>query len=220
MNKNNLKKWRIIVIATLATALTSAILNPVITISGTFWNKLIQISKIPTISFIIFWLFAYLFYEKTKYLYLSNVRTNIKTRLLDISTLEMPYKQAENILSSNTLMGFFWNIVDNDKSLSKKSEDIMLNGLIITFISTLFLFSFFNNFIQAALILFGNLTTIRVKILVISNIVAFCAYFAEKIFVKIHLAKSNEQLDYIESCKASEIKELLKNYIDAQNDKS
>lgn len=221
MDKKILKIVRIFTTGILITVLVVAIIKPELLISPNFLDNLIKNWNVPTISSIPSFFLAYLLYEHTKSLFWPKVTDNIKCKLLEISQINFSIQQERELFNGTILMNGFYKIIDDDKSLTQRSGEIMVNGSFVTFFSFLFFFSFINNFIQSLFLIIQaqnhTFDETRVKILILSSILSPIAYLIMHILIKNHINRSNDQLNYIKDFKAQEVKTFIQDHLNKQN---
>lgn len=135
----------------------------------------------------------------------SEVNRNVELRLFNIrDNAVVPDADLPLLQTSNGLMNLFWKLIDNEKSLDKKSQGVMHNGLFVT--------SLLDGFIVLLLTApFGiwyaywsasELDDFRFRTVLVSGVLVFVALASRYLLLpqaqKKHLELSNEQLDYIE----------------------
>jgi len=137
----------------------------------------------------------------------KKINLNIVSSLLKI--YKKPVSQDEyNYLKDKRLNHIFYHFIDNDKSLSAKSQLIYFNGLLWTSTADLFILSIFSSiaFLICGLCFNSDLIWLSVAYVFIA-LLAFCFHAST---INKHLELSNEQLGYIETHYQSDLKSKIK----------
>jgi len=138
---------------------------------------------------------------------LAEVHKNIKARLL------APFLGDPNVApikdwEPRAFLKVFYNIVDNDPSLTEKTKDIYENGLLWSSYADLGVVSLFGVFLYLLAYYFTRLTDYLV-VLGILVALFFFALVLIKISVGKHKKLSDSQLEVITSIHRARLKELL-----------
>jgi hypothetical protein len=151
--------------------------------------------------------------------------TNISHRKIDLNitssllkVYNKPISQLEyNYLKEKRLKHIFYNIIDNDASLSAKSQLVYFNGLMWTSTADLFILSIFSSIVY---FVFGYWILNSDFLLHIGIIYAGFAAFSFCLHVLSiikHYKLSNDQIEYIETHYRSELAKKIDTVISEMN---
>lgn len=123
--------------------------------------------------------------------FLVDVNETIRARLVSISGLpdhptKFAWKRVRNV--------FYW-LVDNDKSLEKRAEEVMFNGAMMTCFADLTAISFL--FLVGCLVAMGLDVPAGRAALLLTGILAL-SVFMQWLAKRRHIKLGADQLDYIE----------------------
>lgn len=126
----------------------------------------------------------------------ERIQNNIKNRLLKRYGKHLNQEQIVELKKGRKLMNIFYQIIDNDKSLTEKANRVRFNGLIWTSMMDIAIISFIGSIIFWIKYFFETENN--------NSIFAWCLLAATIIFIGLteistrkHLSLSNEQLDMI-----------------------
>lgn len=144
--------------------------------------------------------------------YLDKVQMNIKKRLLKILEAKesMNHSKQQKFIDSNLGMNIFYKIVDNDASLSIKSNIVKHNGALWSSLTDIALLSLVFCIVEIirAVFLFESYYFIVAGI---TFLLCVLASILNHIAVNHHIELTNEQLDIIEQQFSEDVYELYKN---------
>jgi len=123
--------------------------------------------------------------------FLADVDERIRTRLVAISGLPDDHGK----FSRKRVLNVFYWLVDNDKSLEKRSEDVMFNGAMMTSFADLTAISFL--FLLGCLVAIGfGVAADRAAILLLA--ILLISLLMQWLAKRRHIKLGAYQLDYIE----------------------
>ena len=128
------------------------------------------------------------------------INENIRKRLVSIANVD----DAPDTLTWDRVKNVFYNQVDNDNSLTSRSEAIRFNGTLwtsaadVTVISILF-------FIFSIVLWSIEIDNAQIGMPVFGGI-ALLSLLVQAILTRKHMEMSNDQLDYIDQYRKNEVK--------------
>ncbi|WP_127018620.1 hypothetical protein [Flagellimonas beolgyonensis] len=132
---------------------------------------------------------------------------NITSSLLKIYNKDVTQEQL-NFLKNKRLKHIFYNIVDNDASLTAKSQLVYSNGIFWTSTADIFLISIFASLIYIAIgVPMGNVKLWSYGILLAG--IGLLSFLFHLLTVFRHINLSNDQLEYIETHYVKQLKEKI-----------
>lgn len=137
--------------------------------------------------------------------YFNEVTENLRSGLVQISGL----RDDQDALSWRSIRGIFFHLVDNDKSLSIKSNQAYFNGYVWTTIADIrafsLLFSIFSIFIAAIFQVSGYFSA------ALFFTIFLLSFAGSKAVTKRHMEIGDEQLEIIEYFYKDSLKEKMEN---------
>ncbi|WMN11509.1 hypothetical protein QYS49_38625 [Marivirga salinae] len=132
---------------------------------------------------------------------------NITSSLLKIYNRELSQEQI-NFLKQKRLKHIFYNIVDNDASLTAKSQLVYSNGILWTSTADVFLISIFASIIYIGIGVPTENSSIWMTGILLAGIGLLSILF-HILTIFRHFNLSNDQLEYIETHYVKTLKEKL-----------
>ncbi len=209
MNKETLKKWRIlipgiIIFFLILFSLTNS-KEELFAIHKIFktleWNDSIYLGLV--------FIFGVIYYAlNVRWIvwkpFNFQVQENIKNKILNASKLELTSSKWFNLKRGRALMNIFYSFVDSDESLKEKAKSVRLNGLAWSSFIDLSVLSCLSALLNSGIYIF----TSKLHHVYLAWIM-FCISFISLLFVCLltyrHIDKSNEQLEIIIQRKKDEI---------------
>jgi len=141
----------------------------------------------------------------------SEVNENLRSRMIAIGGLS----DDSNVFTWKAIRGIFWHFVDNDKSLSAKSEAAYFNGLIWTTIADIRVVA--TAYFGGAFVI-GILGEQRAWLAAITFLGIWVAsWIASVLVTKRHKHIGNQQLEIIEHKHVAELASMLGGVRDRSN---
>jgi hypothetical protein len=132
----------------------------------------------------------------------------IRDRMLDL--LQPPLLARARTLPKDTIKQIFWNLVDNDKSLTLKSEDIRWNGVFASSAADLAIFSAVFGFLHLVLFVFSVSPKAHMYWAIGCVITAI---FSERVvvpwLVSRHIRLQEDQFNYVKTNLDDEVQEKI-----------
>jgi len=209
MNKETLKKWRIlipgiIIFFLILFSLTNS-KEELFAIHKIFktleWNDSIYLGLVFIFGVIYYALnVRWIVWKPLNF----QVQENIKNKILNASKLELTSSKWFNLKRGRALMNIFYSFVDSDESLKEKAKSVRLNGLAWSSFIDLSVLSCLSALLNSGIYIF----TSKLHHVYLAWIM-FCISFISLLFVCLltyrHIDKSNEQLEIIIQRKKDEI---------------
>ena len=140
---------------------------------------------------------------------LRKVWDNIYRRLFRTAKEKFPAKLSE--AQKRKMKRFFYGLIDDDHTLTIKSQLVMHNGAILTCVLDALILSV--PFIILDIVLSVINSKVLVLALVINCVILFIGIFIRASLVKKHISLSNDQLDIIEDKYSAECSSTIKGII-------
>lgn len=129
---------------------------------------------------------------------LKEINLNIKQQLFEIGrTLPTSDDDKNRIIDGKELMSIFYNIVDNDHSLTEKAKIVRSNGLFWTSTADVAVISMIFTYIYLVLFLVSKGLYYAYAGLIIGSIGLFFGCILHPTSVKRHISLSNDQIGYM-----------------------
>lgn len=140
--------------------------------------------------------------------YLSHkcINENISDQLIKLHDKNLSREKKSFIKEDNKYMDVFYEIIDNNESLKKKSKNIYFNGVFWTSTADLLILSLFFGFLY--LIFFSNIPFAK-DLYELFFTISFLSIILHVLAVNKHIKLSNEQLNFISNIKRKEVKKLI-----------
>lgn len=193
MSYETLNKWRFLVPSFI-------IIITLNTLSKSSYDELVSITQITITELNILYLgiggIYYIFNVRniiTKYEW-KKVNINIVNYLKDYCIK----KQIPDFMNFNEkkYMDVFYNVIDNDKSLSEKAKKVRSNGLALTSSADLFIICFAASIIFLFKFFISNLN-FNLTMFFICFIISLIGFLLMKSLTKKHINLSNKQLNFM-----------------------
>ncbi len=140
----------------------------------------------------------------------KKIDLNIKNHIIKLYTHDLTNEQRQFLYQKNRLKNIFYNIVDNDESLSKKSKNVYFNGLIWTTTADYFIISLiFSIVFFLSILIYTDVKQellIGGFLLIVSGFISFGLHILA--FFK-HISLSNEQIEYIETHHVNDVNDRI-----------
>lgn len=132
---------------------------------------------------------------------------NITSSLLKIYNQPVTQEQL-NFLKKKRLKHVFYNIIDNDASLSAKSQLVYFNGMFWTSTADVFIISVFSSIIYITLGIYLGVVNIWLTGILLGGI-GLLGFLFHILTAFRHINLSNDQLEYIETHYVNKLKTKL-----------
>jgi hypothetical protein len=129
---------------------------------------------------------------------LKKIDLNINEALVKIYAKPLSQEQRNFLKEKRRLKNIFYHLIDNDQSLTAKSQLIYFNGLLWTSTADLFLLSLFSSIIYMGLGVITSETKAWFFCIAFAA-TAFIAYLFHILTVHKHINLANEQIEFIET---------------------
>ena len=218
MNKETLKKWRLVIpgiftIFFIRVGLTNSKEEffTIYKMSKTLeWNNIFYVVPVLIFGVIYYALNVRWIVWKP---FNAQVQENIKNKILNASSLKLTSSQWFKMKKDRTLMIIFYSFVDSDESLKEKAKSVRLNGLIWSSFIDLSVLSCLSALSFSMLSIFTSKSHH-----VYLAWIMFCISFISLLFICLltyrHINKSNEQLEIITQRKKDEIDPEIQKAVD------
>ena len=209
------KYLRIFSVTVLILVLIDAVMSPIKICNCSNLQAYLGNWTTPTLNFLLGVIPAYLYCEYIQRpimekLLFEETNKNIITTLLTVSKLNISQEKMEG--AKKYLFHLFFNLIDNDTSLSLKAQNIRINGYFVSLTFDVICFVFLNLIIQVLLI-HNKFNTYRINILEYSSYLLIFFPIFLKLLLNIHFDLSKKQLKIIELRKAGEVEKGLNDWV-------
>jgi len=217
MNKETLKKWRLIIPGIIIFFLILFGFTNSKEELFTFYKIFKTLEWNDSIYLILVFFFGVIYYTlNVRWLvwqpFNAQIQENIKDKILNISNLKISSSQWFDLKKGRALMNIFYSFVDNDESLKQKSKVVMFNGLIWSSFIDLSILSCLAALSYSILSFFIS----KSHYIILADLL-FCLSFLSLICTSLltrrHKTLSNEQLDIIVQTKKNEVEQKIKEAI-------
>lgn len=126
----------------------------------------------------------------------SRVKANIEDRLWKIARSPAPRPSA---WSDRVARDVFYQLVDNDKSLTARSENIYFNGFLWTTSADVRAISLLISVLALGMLIADPSNSIVIGTICINATAFILSFILSEIITRRHISLSDEQIDYIET---------------------
>lgn len=142
---------------------------------------------------------------------LEKINSNIKDRLLEPFVKDPEISNKTDYLKcGRTMMHIFYNIVDNDPSLTSKSKNVYFNGIFLSSCIDLIALSYIGALFYFVIFLFILLPKYLIFSIFLISIFLLTKYIILPVVVNRHIDLSNEQLESIRIHYLPQLREKIK----------
>src|SRR5262249_80826 len=138
----------------------------------------------------------------------AEIRSNIENRLLRTLVRGMRITQHERdfLLDQRRLLDIFYRIIDNDESLKSRQNGVRFNGLLVTSIADGSVVGFLAYIFHTLLMFFTDSYSHLLWSYLFVAVWLLSTYVLLPLALNRHLELSNEQLDYIDTHRSTEVR--------------
>ena len=141
---------------------------------------------------------------------IEEINNNIKNKLIGFCEHCKISSDNCTLKKDKTLMHIFYNLIDNDPSLTQKSKSVMLNGLVLSTVADIIIITI--GFTPTYLFAFAF--TNKIHFVLAAGITLVITILTWLVFLpkatNSHLSLSNDQLDFIKVHYAEKVRNKLK----------
>jgi hypothetical protein len=218
MEQDLLKKLRIIVPGCIILFALLSVIVAKITVKDLF--STIAIVDIVYFTLIVFALGAiyHLFNIRSHFnrSSIERIDSNIKSSLLEPFRNDHEISnKSETLKKGRTLMSIFYQIVDNDNSLTAKAKNVRFNGIFLSSVADLIFISFLAIVMHFVCYEIWK-SNYNLALIFVWLGIYILAYVLLPKVTKRHIDLSNEQLDFIRTHYSDKLKEKIKEAIKSQ----
>lgn len=137
---------------------------------------------------------------------------NVRVKMIDPFRHDSALRAAVDCMTDQKVMRVFYNVIDNDRSLSDQQNDVRLNGAVLTtIIDAILILSLFSiTYLIAFLITHASLFLLCT---IVALLLQPLLWFLKGRVSKKHIRYEDEQLEVIKQLHSSRVRSLIQDQI-------